>query len=157
MEEYRPFFIEDPVSPEQIGYFRHMRSQCTTAIAMGELFNNPNEFVPLVAGRLIDFIRVHLSQIGGLSPARKLAAFCEFFAVRTAWHGPGDVSPVGHAASTLTSGILKMARKQSRADGAKGFRPLCCFRIQESGGIPFELIFASLSWPVSALSCAGTS
>jgi mannonate dehydratase len=23
----------------------------------------------------------------------------EFFAVRTAWHGPGDVSPVGHAAN----------------------------------------------------------
>jgi mannonate dehydratase len=28
-----------------------------------------------------------------------LAAFCEFFGVRTAWHGPGDVSPVGHAAN----------------------------------------------------------
>jgi mannonate dehydratase len=31
--------------------------------------------------------------------ARKVAALCEFFAVRTAWHGPGDVSPVGHAAN----------------------------------------------------------
>ncbi len=30
---------------------------------------------------------------------RKLAAMCEFFGVRTAWHGPGDVSPVGHAAN----------------------------------------------------------
>ena len=28
-----------------------------------------------------------------------MAAMCEFFAVRTAWHGPGDVSPVGHAAN----------------------------------------------------------
>ena len=64
---------------------------------MGELFNNPNEFGPLISERLIDFIRIHLSQIGGLSMARKVAAFCEFFAVRTAWHGPGDVSPVGHA------------------------------------------------------------
>jgi mannonate dehydratase len=41
LEEYRPFFLEDPVSPEQIGYFRHIRSQCTTSIAMGELFNSP--------------------------------------------------------------------------------------------------------------------
>jgi mannonate dehydratase len=31
--------------------------------------------------------------------ARKMAALCEFFGVRTAWHGPGDVSPVGHAAN----------------------------------------------------------
>ena len=99
LELYRPFFLEDPFSPEDVGYFERLREQTSTPIAMGELFNNPNEFVPLIAGRLIDFIRVHLSQIGGLSPARKLAALCEFFAVRTAWHGPGDVSPVGHAAN----------------------------------------------------------
>ena len=67
-------------------------------LAMGELFNTQQEYVPLIAERLIDFIRIHISQIGGLSMARKVAALCEFFGVKTAWHGPGDVSPVGHAA-----------------------------------------------------------
>ena len=33
--------------------------------------------------------------------ARKLAALCEFFGVRTAWHGPPDTSPVGHAANLM--------------------------------------------------------
>jgi mannonate dehydratase len=99
LEPYRLFFLEDPFSPEDVGYFTHLRQQTTTPIAMGELFNNPNEWVPLVTGRLIDFIRIHISQVGGLSMARKIAALCEFFAVRTAWHGPGDVSPVGHAAN----------------------------------------------------------
>ena len=99
LEPYRLFFLEDPFSPEDIGYFEHLRAQTSTPLAMGELFNNPNEFTGLIKDRLIDFIRVHISQIGGLTPARKLAAFCDFFAVRTAWHGPGDVSPVGHAAN----------------------------------------------------------
>ena len=99
LEPFKLFFLEDPFSPEDVGYFKHLRKQSSTPIAMGELFNNPNEFVPLISGRLIDFIRVHISQIGGLTPAKKLAAFCEFFNVRTAWHGPGDVSPVGHAAN----------------------------------------------------------
>jgi mannonate dehydratase len=99
LEPYHLYFLEDPLSPEDVGYFAPLRQQTTTPIAMGELFNNPNEWVPLVTGRLIDFIRIHLSQIGGLTPARKAAALCEFFAVRTAWHGPGDVSPVGHAAN----------------------------------------------------------
>ncbi|HUY91715.1 MAG TPA: enolase C-terminal domain-like protein [Pirellulales bacterium] len=99
LEKFRLFFLEDPFSPEDVGYFEHLREQTSTPIAMGELFNNPNEFVPLIAGRLIDFIRIHISQIGGLSMARKVATLCEFFSVRTAWHGPGDVSPVGHAAN----------------------------------------------------------
>jgi mannonate dehydratase len=97
LEPYKLFFLEDPLSPEDVGYFQNMRKQTSTPIAMGELFNNPNEWVPLVSGRLIDFIRIHISQVGGLTMARKVAAMCEFFAVRTAWHGPGDVSPVGHA------------------------------------------------------------
>ena len=66
---------------------------------MGELYVNPNEFVPLIKDRLIDFIRVHLSDIGGITPARKLAALCELSGVRTAWHAPGDTSPVGAAAN----------------------------------------------------------
>jgi mannonate dehydratase len=99
LEPYKLFFLEDPFAPEDVGYFAKLRPQTSTPIAMGELFNNPNEYVSLISERLIDFIRIHLSQIGGLTPARKVAALCEFFGVRTAWHGPGDVSPVGHAAN----------------------------------------------------------
>ena len=113
LEPYRLFFLEDPFSPEDVGYFAHLRQQTTTPMAMGELFNNPNEWLPLVTGRLIDFIRIHISQVGGLTMARKIAALCEFFAVRTAWHGPGDVSPVGHAANVH----LDLATPQFRHSG----------------------------------------
>jgi len=99
LEPFRLFFLEDPLAPEQIEWFRMIRQQSATPIAMGELFNNPNEWKTLIAQQLIDFIRVHISQIGGITPAKKLASFCETFSVRTAWHGPGDVSPVGHAAN----------------------------------------------------------
>ncbi|MCW5982013.1 MAG: starvation-sensing protein RspA [Bryobacteraceae bacterium] len=97
VEPYRPFFMEDPFAPEDAAWFRTLRQQTACAIAMGELFVNRNEWVFLVAERLIDFIRIHISAAGGLNMARKVAACCEFFNVRTAWHGPGNVSPVGHA------------------------------------------------------------
>ncbi len=84
LEQYRLFFLEDPLAPEDTGYFPLLRQQTAIPIAMGELFVNQQEYVPLIANRLIDFIRVHLSAIGGLSMGRKLAALCEFFGVRTA-------------------------------------------------------------------------
>jgi mannonate dehydratase len=99
LEPYRLFFLEDPLPPDQIGWFERLRQQSSTPIAMGELHNHPLEWRPLITEHLIDFIRAHLSQLGGLTPARKLAALCEAFGVRTAWHGPADVSPVGHAAN----------------------------------------------------------
>ncbi|QNI35491.1 starvation-sensing protein RspA [Edaphobacter sp. 4G125] len=97
-EKFHMFFVEDPLSPEDIAYFKQIRDNCATPIAMGELFNSPHEWQPLIEGRLIDYIRCHLSQMGGLTPARKVAILAETFGVKTAWHGPGDVSPVGHMA-----------------------------------------------------------
>jgi mannonate dehydratase len=120
LEPYRLFFLEDPFPPEDNDHFRLLRQQTSIPIAMGELFNTQHEYVPLIKDRLIDFIRIHISQIGGLSPARKVAALCEYFGVRTAWHGPGDASPVAHAAQLA----LELASYN--------------FGIHEGGGFPQE-------------------
>ncbi len=101
-KELEPFdllFLEDPVAIEQTEWLQRIREQSMTSIAEGELFNNPREWKKLITERLIDFIRVHISQIGGITPARKLQIFAEQFGVRTAWHGPGDMSPLAHAAN----------------------------------------------------------
>ena len=98
-EKFKLFFLEDPLSPEDLAYFRQIRQQCASPIAMGELFNSPHEWSPLISERLIDYIRVHVSQSGGFTPARKIAILAENFGVKTAWHGPGDVSPIGHMAN----------------------------------------------------------
>lgn len=96
VQPVRLFYLEDALSPEDLDYFRQIRQQCSTALAMGELCNNPHEWMPLISERLIDYIRIHISQAGGLTPCRKVAILGELFGVKTAWHGPGDVSPVGH-------------------------------------------------------------
>jgi mannonate dehydratase len=99
VEQYKLFFLEDALAPEDIRWFERIRQQCSTPLAMGELFNNPREWQPLISGRLIDFVRMHISQMGGLTPAHAVATFANMYGIRTAWHGPGDTSPVGHAAN----------------------------------------------------------
>lgn len=98
VEDYRPYFIEDPFSPENMEWFKQLRMSTSVPIAMGELFNNQNEFKMPMVNQWFDFIRVHVSQVGGITPAMKIARLGEWFNIRTAFHGPGDVSPVGHAA-----------------------------------------------------------
>ena len=99
MEPYRMFFVEDILPPEQIAWFRQIRNVCSTPMAMGELFAHPLEWTPLISERLIDFVRCRVSQIGGITAAKKIAALCESFGVRTAWQEGGDNDPVNQLAA----------------------------------------------------------
>lgn len=98
MEPFKLFFLEDLFTPGQVDWFKRVREQCSTPLSMGEIINNPLEIVPLVDQRLIDFIRLRVAHIGGITPARKYAAHGEMYGVRTAFQGPGNISPVGVAA-----------------------------------------------------------
>ncbi|MCU0521150.1 MAG: mandelate racemase [Anaerolineae bacterium] len=99
LEPYRLFFLEDVLAPEQVQWYRLIREQCTTPQAVGELFINPQEYVPLIAERLIDYIRVRVSKAGGITPCRKIAALGEWFGVHTAWQEGGDNDPVNQMAA----------------------------------------------------------
>ncbi|GGM14963.1 enolase C-terminal domain-like protein [Nakamurella endophytica] len=92
-------YLEDPVAVEDLGWLPVLRGRTSLPIAIGEVFTSVNEYLPLLAGRSMDYVRCHVSAIGGITPALRLAATAELFGVRTAWHGPLDLSPVGHAAN----------------------------------------------------------
>lgn len=99
MEPYRMFFVEDILPPELIQWYRNIRQVTSTPMAMGEIFTNPQEWVTCISERIIDFARCRVSTVGGITPARKIAALCETFGVRTAWQEGGDNDPVNFAAA----------------------------------------------------------
>jgi len=99
LESVRMFFVEDILPPEHMEHFRQIRPLTTTPMAMGELFTHPLEWRPLITERLIDFIRCRISSIGGITPARKIAALCDQFGVRTAWQEGGENDPVNQLAA----------------------------------------------------------
>jgi mannonate dehydratase len=99
LEPLRPFYLEDPLAPEDLRYLPELRRHTTLPIAVGELFTGPEQYLPLLAQGCIDYLRCHVSAVGGFTAALRIAAAAELFGVRLAWHGPLDLSPVGHAAN----------------------------------------------------------
>ncbi len=99
MEPYGMFFVEDILPPELVPWFRNIRQVTSTPMAMGEIFTNPQEWVPCITERLIDYARHRVSTIGGITAARKVAILCETFGVRTAFQEGGDNDPVNFAAA----------------------------------------------------------
>jgi mannonate dehydratase len=99
LEPFHLFFLEDPLRPEHKESFRLLRHHSTTPIAMGELYHNKWECLPVITEQLIDFIRCDLGHTGGITECRKIAAIAEPYQVLTAWHGPGDIGPITHAAN----------------------------------------------------------
>ena len=99
LEPYHPYFLEDVVAPEHYDRLPEVRAASPVPIAVGEQLSSVGDAARLVLGGGVDLLRLHISAIGGLTPARKLTALCELSGVRTAWHAPADVSPVGAAAN----------------------------------------------------------
>ncbi|MGA0568057.1 enolase C-terminal domain-like protein [Rathayibacter sp. KR2-224] len=99
LEPYRLFFLEDVLPPEHWDRLPEVREHSPVPIAVGELTTSVTDAARLVLGGGVDYIRSHVSDLGGLTPARKIAAAAELVGVRTAWHAPGDTSPIGAAAN----------------------------------------------------------
>lgn len=98
LDPYRLFFLEDVVSPEQIGWLREIHNYCSTPLSHGELYCNTTEWNEAVINRSVDYLRAHMSDIGGITPAFRMAMFANQFGVRTCWHCPPDLSPVAASA-----------------------------------------------------------
>ena len=99
VEPLNLFFVEDPIRPERLEAVERLRSQSTTPLGIGELYVNPWEILPLVENDLVDFVRVDLAHVGGITAAEKIAIVAEHHYVRTAFHGPTGISPIAFAAS----------------------------------------------------------
>ncbi|MCF6278434.1 MAG: D-galactonate dehydratase family protein [Anaerolineales bacterium] len=99
LEPYRLFWLEDPVPAENPENYRLIREHTTTPIALGEIFNTIWDARQLMEQQLIDYIRTTSVHAGGITGLRRIFDFAAVYNIRTACHGPGDVSPVAMGAN----------------------------------------------------------
>jgi mannonate dehydratase len=94
LEPYRLFWLEDAIPAELQEGFRLVRQHTTQPLAVGEIFNTIWDCQQLISEQLIDYIRVTSVHAGGVTGLRRIFDFASIYHVRSACHGPMDVSPV---------------------------------------------------------------
>lgn len=96
LEEFRPYFIEDPVRSENMQALRVVRAGTNVPLAAGEQFTSKWQFRQIIEEDLIDFARIDLCLAGGFTESRKIAGWCETHFIPLAVHNP--LGPVSSAA-----------------------------------------------------------
>lgn len=99
LEPYHLLFLEDAVTAENQSNYKLVRAHTTTPLAVGETFNSIWDAKELIENQSIDYIRSAATHAGGITAMRRIADFASLYKVRTAPHGPPDISPIGHAAN----------------------------------------------------------
>lgn len=98
LEPYDLFWLEDCTPAENQEGLRRVRSMTTQPLAIGEIFNTVWDFQTLITEQLIDYVRAAVTHAGGISQLKKIMDFAGIYQIKSGFHGPTDISPVGQAA-----------------------------------------------------------
>jgi galactonate dehydratase len=92
LEPLEPIFCEDLVRSENPSVYRELRPLVKVPIAVGEHFADRWEINELVEQRLIDYSRVTIPNVGGITEMKKLATHCEPHYVGLIPHFTGPIA-----------------------------------------------------------------
>jgi galactonate dehydratase len=115
LEQFKPFFIEDPVRSENPGTYRNIRRHVSLPIAAGEQWASKWPFREVIEEDLIDYARIDLCIVGGLTEALKVTHWAETHYIDIVPHNPlGPVSAAACVALCMAStnvGVQEMPRR----------------------------------------------
>ena len=97
IEDFHPYFCEEPVPPENAAALRQVRESVNVPIASGERLVSRYQFRELMEQQACHIIQPDLCHCGGLAEAKKIAAAAETFYIGVAPHNP--LGPVANAAA----------------------------------------------------------
>jgi galactonate dehydratase len=96
LDPYHLLFVEEPVLPEHLQALPELREVTSTPIATGERLFNRRDFLDILRDG-ISVIQPDVSDAGGISETRRIAAMAETYDVTVAPHCP--LGPIALAAS----------------------------------------------------------
>jgi len=97
LEKLEPLFMEEPVHPDNLAGYKKYREATNVRVALGERLLTKEQVVEVLQNNLTDFLQVDLTNVGGVTVARKVAAIAEAYGVEMAFHNA--FGPIQNAAT----------------------------------------------------------
>lgn len=97
-------FVEEPIRDESPTAYAALRRLSRTPLAIGEEFTSRWQFQPYVEGGLLDFARIDVCNVGGLTEAMRIGGWCATHGVDVMPHNP--LGPICTAASVHMAAAL---------------------------------------------------
>ena len=86
-EEYRPYWFEEPLQPDNYDGYRRLAESTSMRIAAGEEESNRLSYLELMDKGKIDIVQVDLTRCGGFTEAMKIASLAADRALPVVNHG----------------------------------------------------------------------
>jgi galactonate dehydratase len=109
IEEYEPYFVEDPIRDEQFHQdIPKLRQMTSVPITAGEEWGQRWDYNTLIENHDLDYIRVTLPNVGGITEMMKVLALCETHAIGIIPHftGPLSTAALVNVLSTYSKPVL---------------------------------------------------
>jgi galactonate dehydratase len=147
IEEYDPYFVEDPVADAQaLQDIPKLRKMTTVPLTHGEEWGHRWDFYPLVENKDIDYIRATVPNVGGITEMQKVAALCQTHAVGICPHftGPIATAAIVHVLGPFSGPVLveigSNTRLQSHIKEGLDFREGKCWPNDRPGlGVTLDM------------------
>ena len=97
IEPYNLLFLEEPVGPEDIKAYSHIRKSTTVPIAGSERLTSKKQFNRFFENECVDIAQPDIVYIGGISEMKKVCSMAEAYQVKIAPHN--TKGPVGSMAA----------------------------------------------------------
>ena len=104
VDDLHLFFVEEPIRAEHPGAYKQLRTMTGVPFAIGEEFSSKWDFAPYVEEGILNFARIDVANVGGLTEAKKVAGWCEARYVDVMPHNP--LGPVTTAATIHLAAAL---------------------------------------------------
>ena len=86
LREFNPLFMEEPIHPENLEGLKKYRAATDVRVALGERILTKEHVATVLSGNLIDFLQPDITNIGGVTQSKKIAALAEAYGVEIAFH-----------------------------------------------------------------------